>query len=64
MKINIEIDLDDFTGDWSGKGLNELIQDEIKGEVLRSVKKTKEYKDHIKELERATLSAIKALNGD
>lgn len=48
MKINITIDLDDFMGNWSGGGLNDIIQEEMKSEVLKNLKKSPEYKSFIK----------------
>jgi hypothetical protein len=58
MKINITVDLDDFTGNWSGAGLNELVQEEIKNEALKAVKKSPEYKALIKKKTQETLEKI------
>jgi hypothetical protein len=55
MKLNIEVDLEKFMDNWSGKCLNELIQDEIKAEVLKGVKKSPEYKKVVRERTEAAL---------
>lgn len=47
MKINVEVDLDEFTDENYCASLNELVKNAIKEEILRVVKKDAKYKAYV-----------------
>jgi hypothetical protein len=45
MKVMVEIDLDDFIERWGEDTFESVIKDEIREEVLRTVKASPKYKE-------------------
>lgn len=58
MKINISVDLEDLLGSYSND-LEDLLKMEIKSEVTKELKKSKEYKDYIKDQTNKLLNSLK-----
>jgi hypothetical protein len=46
MKLNIEVDLDDLCSTW-GDGIDEVLHEHIRNEVMKIVKKDPKYKAFI-----------------
>ena len=61
LKISVEFDMSDFIERWGDDSLEQCIKDEIKIEVLRSVKNTEAYKAIVKERERVMLENLDKL---
>lgn len=51
MKVNIQIDLDDWMGEeyWGDEEINDMIKKEIKESIMYKVKRSPEYKKFIEE---------------
>ena len=47
MKLNVEVDLEDFMDTFGGENLETMISDHVKAEVMKLVKKDPKYKAYI-----------------
>jgi hypothetical protein len=48
MKVNVEIDLNDFIERWGDDTFETVLKDDIKNEVMKAVKSSPEYRELIK----------------
>lgn len=58
MKINVEVDLEDFFQNFNGEKMGEVVADEVKHEIMKIVKRDPKYKSFVNKKARDVLDGL------
>jgi len=61
IKVNVEFDLSGYIEQWGDETLEQCIKDEVKSEVIRSVKKTEKYKELVRRQQESVMGNLDKL---